>query len=482
MIWPPFIGPSSTARSPVASIGRTVNFYLERLPPGGKVEWMLLPTPGVTALVSPGVGKGRGIFYQNGRLFCVIDATFYEVSSAWALTNRGTVANDADNSPVRITGNGDGGNQLFITSAGVGYVYDLSANTLTTVLAGGAHQCGMLDGFVWVLDRDTSTLQSTPLLDATSIAGTQQRDMAPDPWRSALTMRRQILLCGEHSSEIWYDAGTSPFPFAPHPSGGFGIGIAAVDSLAAIGDGAIWLAQTQDGRGDVVLLEGSSPRSVAPHHVRTAIEGYGTIDDAIGDVYEEEGHVFYVLTFPTEDVTWVYDVATHEWHERGSWISAAGRYEAWRPTWHTWAFDTHVWLDRNGGALYESSLDVYTDINGETIRRVRRGPHLWQDNDRLFFPRFELLVEAGLGLSGSSGTPGVDPQVELRYSNDGGKTWTSAGLRSAGVRGNYTTYPVWNRLGSGIDRVYEVVMTDPIPWRVLGAIVEAMPGTRRGAA
>ena len=74
-------------------------------------------------------------------------------------------------------------------------------------------------------------------------------------------------------------------------------------------------------------------------------------------------------------------------------------------------------------------------------------------------------------------SPGGDPQVMLRLSNDGGKTWISEVWRSAGKVGEYLRRVRWNRLGVARRRVFEVSVTDPIPWRLVGAYLESEPGT-----
>ena len=71
-------------------------------------------------------------------------------------------------------------------------------------------------------------------------------------------------------------------------------------------------------------------------------------------------------------------------------------------------------------------------------------------------------------------TPGWDPQVMLRISNDGGKTWGPELWRSAGKMGEYTKRVSWNRMGSARRRVFEVTMTDPIPWKITGCYLEAI--------
>jgi len=69
-----------------------------------------------------------------------------------------------------------------------------------------------------------------------------------------------------------------------------------------------------------------------------------------------------------------------------------------------------------------------------------------------------------------------DPQIMLRWSDDGGKTWSDEHWESAGQAGTYKTRCHWHRLGRSRDRVYEMVLDDPILWRVIDAYLDADPG------
>jgi len=72
--------------------------------------------------------------------------------------------------------------------------------------------------------------------------------------------------------------------------------------------------------------------------------------------------------------------------------------------------------------------------------------------------------------------PGADdPQVMLRWSDDGGKNWSNEHWVSAGKVGEYGTRVNWHRLGTGRRRVFEVVVSDSIPWRLVDAYLDAEP-------
>ena len=67
---------------------------------------------------------------------------------------------------------------------------------------------------------------------------------------------------------------------------------------------------------------------------------------------------------------------------------------------------------------------------------------------------------------------GADPQVMLRWSDDGGHTWSNEHWVSIGRIGQYGRRAIWRRLGMTLklrDRVYEVSGTDPVKVSIIGA-------------
>lgn len=459
-----FIGPSSSDRSPLADGQKTINFYVRRAESeGANVRQVLYPTPGFTEFASVAKAPGRGIFTQNGRVFAVVSDTLYEVSSAGVMTALGTVAH-TDTNPVTMAANGAQGDEVFLSASGLGYILTLSTNVLTNPLASGSNFAGMLDGYFLSLNTTTSALRISDLLDGTTWSVTQvaNRSAAPDLWKSMLVAERDIWLFGEDTSERWYNSGQSPYPFTLNPVGPISYGILAAHSAANIGGTVLWLSQTANGRGRVLLADGGTPRRISTHALEFAFTGYSTLSDAIGETYEDEGHQFYLLTFPTAGVTWAYDLTTDTWCQRGTWQTSTNSYDPWAPCFHVFAFGKHLMLSRTTGQIWEMSQSVLTDTTGLAVRRVRRGPAIRAERNRpIFFQYFELIVEPGLA------TAPHDPQITL-YSSNNGKTWTSHGDRSAGEQGEYGQSVIWQRQGSTkYIRQWEAVMSGTTPYRLL---------------
>ena len=128
--------------------------------------------------------------------------------------------------------------------------------------------------------------------------------------------------------------------------------------------------------------------------------------------------------------------------------------------------------DFENGKIYSLDNAVYTD-NGSTIRRLRRAVHLTTDLQRQFFEEFQIQVQPGVGLTTGQGN---DPQAMLRWSNDGGSTWSNEHWITIGKIGQYQNRAIWRRLGWSRDRIFEVVVSDPVKAVIVSANLKASVG------
>lgn len=476
MRYPGFVGGSAPNQSVIATSERTMNFYPDIVSTEGpQNRRILLPTPGFQSWAGASAGisdtGGRGAIAIPGttRAFAAIGVGVYELFSTQTVTRRTDIAQNS--SPAQFCYNGPTGNQLLIASGNNAYLYNLTTNATTTVLTNEATQIGMLDEYFLALNANTGKLRLSALNDGTTWDPTQfaLRSAQPDPWLAMAVNPPDIWLIGAETGEVWYDAGTSPFPLALRTGLAIPYGIAAKFSLQVTGGQVFWLAANRDGQGFVVKAQGYSPQKISTPELDTAISTYqrtSTIADAEGLVYQQEGHTFYVLRFPTVNATWVYDLNTQEWHERGSWNSAANRYDVWHPRFHVFAFGLHLTGESATSTVSAMDVTYGSEADGSAIRRQRRGAVWINELRRVPINRFELCLETGVGLSTGQGS---NPQVMFRGSPDGGKTWNSERLCAAGALGNYTQRVYWTRCGSPRMWVPEVTFSDPIPWRIVDA-------------
>jgi len=271
----------------------------------------------------------------------------------------------------------------------------------------------------------------------------------PDPLVAVIVMHREIWLIGQLTTEIWYDAGAADFPFQAMPGAFIEHGCIAPYSIAAQDLSVFWLSQ--DKQGQTIVLEGASYQAhrVSTHAIENAIRNYSTISDAIGMCYQQEGHVFYVLTFPSANVTWVYDISTKLWHQR-AWTDNQGYLNRHRANCCMNAYGTVVCGDWQNGNIYAWDLDTYTDT-GQPISRIRSMPHLLENLNRINYSQLVADMEVAEDTS-----PADMPVVNLRWSDDRGKTYGSYVPQTLGQTGQYLTNLQWRRLGIARDRVFEL--------------------------
>jgi hypothetical protein len=311
---------------------------------------------------------------------------------------------------------------------------------------------------------------------------------------------RQMWVFGTDSVEVWYNAGLTGFPLTPVQGAFNEIGCAAPYSVAKLDNALFWLGTDARGQGIVYKNNGYSGIRVSTHAIEYAIAQYGNISDAVAYTYQQEGHAFYVLNFPSASKTWVYDVSVQAWHERASGNQSQYRH---RSNCQCNFGGTIIVGDFENGNIYAFDLDVYAD-NGEIQKWLRswRALPTGQNNlKRTAHHSLQLDAESGVGLNGidpsapleallTEGSDelltessesllvsvatvqGVNPQAMLRWSDDGGHTWSNEHWRSMGAIGQYGYRTIWRRLGMTEklrDRVYEVSGTDPVKIAIMGA-------------
>lgn len=451
-----------------------MNFYQEAVESGTGVSSVVLyPTPGLEAYCTLPTSPVRGLYASNGRAFAVAGAKFYELlATAPFYYEYGTVANDG--LPVTISSNGDAGHQLWVVSGGSGYIFDLITSVFSAAIRTDASRGAFLDGYFLSLDALTSKLYLSALEDGLTwdAADVQQRNTTPDRWVSMIVSHREIFMFGRQRTDVWYNAGASPYPFAPNPGAFIEQGLAAVDSPAMVDGTVVWLGQNEQGTAMVWRAQGYQPVRISNHALEYAMQSYATVADAVAFTYQDQGHAFYVLSFPTAGATWVYDAATNLWHERAHWNASTGLYEVWAPRFHCYAFGRHLVGDGATGAIYDQSITHYTDADGSAIRRMRQAPHLINEHKWMFYSRVELLLEVGMG---SATVP--NPQIGLQWSDDSGHTWSAVRWMSAGTAGAYKTRVAWRILGRSRDRIFRVIADDGVPWRLIDLLVDLEAGT-----
>lgn len=299
------------------------------------------------------------------------------------------------------------------------------------------------------------------------------KDGSPDDLVTIIVDRREVYLLGEMSSEVWIDIGAVPFPFQRIPGTSTQQGIAAKFSSARMGNSFAYVSKNNRGEATVVRMNGYIPERISTHAVENTLVGQN-VSDALAWTYQLNGHEVYVVTFPSigeNGLTWAFDNTTGLWHK---WLYTNDQNEYERHRGNCCSFFNQQVLvgDYENGKLYRVSLSEYTD-DGQLVRRLRRCPHITTDLQRQYFHELQIQFEPGVGLSTGQGD---NPQAMLRWSNDGGFTWSNENWVTIGAQGQYYNRAMWRRLGWARDRIFEVVVTDPIKAVIVSANLKATAG------
>ena len=380
------------------------------------------------------------------------------------------------------------------------YALNFSLMPTTDGAFSGANVVDVVDNYFVYNRPNTQQWGASGILSPISPAlSFSSKDGAPDNLVSLIVDHREVYLLGEVSSEVWVDSGLFPFAFQRIPGTSTQHGIAAKFSVARLGNSFAYLSKNIRGDGQVMMMNGYIPTRISNHAVENSIEG-AEISDARAWTYLQEGHEVYVISFPTLDLTWAYDIASGMWH-KWLWVDNQNVFHRHRGNCHSHFQNMNLVGDWENGTIYMLDTENYTD-NGQEIRRVRRAPHLVTDFQRQYFSELQILFQPGIGLTGkvigdtspsngiaglgvaglaiaglsSIATLGANPQAMLRWSNDGGSTWSNEHWTSIGLQGRYKNRAIWRRLGMARDRIYEVVVTDPIKAVIVAANLKAEAG------
>ena len=511
----PILGSSYVARSVNAADAQMINLFPEAVPEGGKEPGFLNRAPGLRLLANMGDGPVRGLWQFGGYGYVVSGEVLYRVDSLWNVFPIGTVSGSSG--PVSMV---DNGTQLFIACNGPSFIYNsltLEFKQITDPDFPGAVTVGYINGYFVFNEPNSQRIWITQLLDGTSIDPLDfaSAEGSPDGLVSLIVDHREIWLFGTNSVEVWYDAGTSPFPLVPVQGAFNEVGCIAAFSVAKLDNGLFWLGADARGKGIVYRANGYAAERISTHAVEWQIQEYGNLSDALAYTYQQDGHSFYVLIFPSANTTWVFDVATALWHERAAFINGSftrhrsncqmafggeivvgdhelgniyaydldvftdnGAVQKWLRSWRALPTGTNdlkrtaqhsLQLDLETGAISPtflnpqtivdtSSLDdtllaenndtlvwEYADPLLDKILITEAGDQIVQENGGLIlvFPTVPTVGGAILIEVGTPTATAINPQVMLRWSDDGGHTYSNEHWRSVGMAGEWGRRVIW---------------------------------------
>lgn len=257
-------------------------------------------------------------------------------------------------------------------------------------------------------------------------------DASPDDLLAVISNHGELWLLGQSTTEVWYQSGIGNPPFARVAGGVLDYGCLARYSVAKGSNTIFWLGtiknNTQGEPMGVVMASGYTIRNITPPAIIAQWRSYTTLTDAWGYCYSEDGHDFYVITFPTDNATWAYDITTDSWSERSYYTGSA--YSPGRHLANTYAyFDSKHYVGSYlNGKIYEMSK-AYHDDAGQPIDSFRTFQYIRDHGslNNVVFNKFEVSLEVGQAQAGGICAITATSQ-KSDYSIDNGASWISGNM------------------------------------------------------
>src|SRR5882762_515961 len=470
----PLLGGAYRDRSPIASAQETINLYVEKntnaQAPSPTTYYL---TPGSTVFGTPDVPDNSRCSYRTtlGTAYEVVGTRIYAIATNGAMVFIGAIPDRA--SQVIMADNG----LIAILVDGVqGWAIKLSDNSFTEIIDPafyGADYVLFLDTFfVFNRPRTNQFYISGSMIDYAQIVAMTAFDPldiaaksgSADPILAIWTVHKELWLIGALTTEIWIGTGAADFYFQLVQGAYIDHGCAAQYSVAGTDVVLFWLMQDKAGHCQIMKGAGYEVENIATSYLTDLMEGMETIADAIGGIFQQNNHAFYILIFPTANLTFVYDLTTNEWF-RWAWLDDNGNINRHRANTFMF-FNNNVMIgDWETGKLYILDPAIYTDFDGPILRRKTFLHMVGAEYERVGYTSFDADIEVG---NTNTDDPALEPQLSLSWSDDRGKTYGNPVQQGFGLQGDYLTTISWNRLGMARDRIFKLEWSENLKTSLLG--------------
>jgi hypothetical protein len=459
-------GASYQSRSRPLSSQRTVNWY-QQASNQAKDPFVLMPFPGLL-FNAEDPGEDRGFNRMGETLYQVKGESLYFVGTNGRTGLQGTILGTD-----RCIMANDGENLFIVSSTGVYHYSTITGtiNLVTDVNIVGAKSVDFINNQFLYTSTDFTTVSNVG--DGTTANGLNKigEETNPDSLVRDYVFDELIYRFGTRTTATWYNSGVGNPPIEKLQGRTFEVGLAAIHSVANTDNALYWLADDRR----IYRTTAGAKEVISTMPISNEINGYAkqaitNIDDAIGSTFTIGNDSFYVLTFPRNDKTFLYNESLGElgWSELSSG-SAGGRYQG--NSFESAYGKTYV-ADVTNGNIYTLDLDTYTN-NGDSIRRERvtgsvNGGLVGAPGARLQMSKAKFIMETGVGLIDGQGD---NPRIMIEYSDDGGRSFQHGAWPRVGRLGEFTLQVEFFNLGTFYDRIFRISTSDNVNYSIFSGTI-----------
>ena len=464
----PLIGPSYQNRSLPLSAQVSKGLFPEINPEARNIV-SLHAFPGLK-LFSDNTGVNRGSHVMDGVAYEIFGESLLSIDENGVASNKGEVEGQG------ICDMADNGDQMFIATGNTPYLYTASTDTLEIVTDTSVKKPTTVDymNAQFILDHNDDenpvlgefvTSQLTGALTADDFVNSldfAEAQSHPDDISRIKVYNEMVYFFGTEGIESWWNSGVGSPPFDKVQGASRTYGLGAKWSLTETDEFLYFLDDQRIPR----RMFGLQVSNIGNPALGAEWTKYSRVDNAIGYAFTIDQTNFYQLTFPSADRTWLYHEPSNSWFQ----LSFGTDNQRHRGHTHVFAYGKNLIADHSNGNLYELDADTYTD-NGEVIQRRRstatiHGGLYDAPGKEIFFDRVEFVVQTGEGIASGQGS---DPKMMIRFSDDGGRTYSAEEWHDLGVGGDYHKTVILFNQGSAFQRIYELIYSEPTPFSLIDA-------------
>lgn len=253
----------------------------------------------------------------------------------------------------------------------------------------------------------------------------------------------KLLVYGENVAEIWQDVGAALFPYQRDQSTNLDYGLANTATLAGNQNMVCWVGSNEQSGPAIMFTLGNKVQTISTDGIDEKIATFKFPEECFAFMVRLIGHVCYVITWPKDNTTYLYDFDTKSFftlcdENMDEFIAKQVAF-----------FNNKYWfVSINDGSVYElnANFPAYDYGNGKSfeIPLVRVLPAITLENQSAFVarnPAFE--IEQG-GFVYQVGDTNNIPRVDMSISVDGGVNYSSDWAQDMNPIGSRISQFQWN--------------------------------------
>lgn len=252
-----------------------------------------------------------------------------------------------------------------------------------------------------------------------------------------------VLVLGSISGQFWNDIGANLFPYQRLTSVNLDYGCINSATIGYSEEVVCWLAQNAKSGSFIVYSTGGAAVKISNDGIDFKLSQLTAPQDSFGFMFKQDGHLFYQITFTTDNQSYLYDFNTQRFftvtdHNMNYHIA------------HRVAFlnNKYYFVSINDGNIYEIGTN-YTNYDGEEIPRIRI-------TKTLRSPDTSPFITNNITFPIEMGESEDEARVDLAISNNGGATFGNFVGMQMNALGKRRNRFIYNNLGWGNEITFQL--------------------------